>query len=433
MTEAVLYTNVKGQPVTHASYSSRQTFRSCPRQFELTRIEGYSEKVQRAAPLFGKCVEAGVQAYEESGRISGVGVDVFTSHWADVKALPDFKELVFTLTEGDWDRLQRCGVEMQRLYEIRASYLPISTTPKTLFQQVLRKKIFPGTHLDKLENKAILDMLTFPDWDHKRLPKIVHKADCEYQPKDAETYQIDCTCTTYGKGLGRQSYRPLIVDIKTSGMDLDEHMVPLDPQLAEYAWQLRIPDVAFLWFVKHGHGFKRGSRVSLLADAAPYTAGYELLVYCFDDEDPSTGRAWVYLGPPGQLLKDFEAAVKDLKDGKKEKKRTNAELAFYDAHRDVMTRVDVSEITKQRIQFAAARLTEKQMDDCGRSVAQTTVEMVRAHDEQFYPQLPGIRFPNEKCTFCSMRFICLGDSEGRDKNLTKRGEEWLDGVQEDEV
>jgi hypothetical protein len=27
-----------------------------------------------------------------------------------------------------------------------------------------------------------------------------------------------------------------------------------------------------------------------------------------------------------------------------------------------------------------------------------------------------------------MRFHCLHDADGRDKNLTRRGEEWLDGV-----
>jgi hypothetical protein len=84
------------------------------------------------------------------------------------------------------------------------------------------------------------------------------------------------------------------------------------------------------------------------------------------------------------------------------------------------------------LQFAAARLTEKDMDECGRSVAQTTVEMVRAHEQQFYEKQGGIRFPNEKCNYCSMRWICLNNPDERDKSLTKRGEEWLDGLQGDD-
>jgi hypothetical protein len=73
------------------------------------------------------------------------------------------------------------------------------------------------------------------------------------------------------------------------------------------------------------------------------------------------------------------------------------------------------------------------MDEVGRSVAQTTVEMVRAHEQDFYEKSPGVRFPNEKCGFCSMRHICLHRSEERDKLLTKRGEEWLDSGHDDEV
>jgi hypothetical protein len=65
-------------------------------------------------------------------------------------------------------------------------------------------------------------------------------------------------------------------------------------------------------------------------------------------------------------------------------------------------------------------------------VAQTTVEMVRAHEQQFYEKQGGIRFPNEKCNYCSMRWICLNNPDERDKSLTKRGEEWLDGLQGDD-
>ncbi len=84
--------------------------------------------------------------------------------------------------------------------------------------------------------------------------------------------------------------------------------------------------------------------------------------------------------------------------------------------------------TKQRLQFAAVRLSQADMDEIGRDVAQTTVEMVRAHQEGYYPKLAGVRFPNQKCPFCPMRWICLGNSEKRDELLSKRSEEWLDGV-----
>ena len=40
----VLYVNSDGKNVTHTSYSSRSTFKKCPREFQLTRIDGWSDK-----------------------------------------------------------------------------------------------------------------------------------------------------------------------------------------------------------------------------------------------------------------------------------------------------------------------------------------------------------------------------------------------------
>ena len=89
-TMSVLYRNSNGKDVTHASYSSRQTFRHCPREFELTRVEGWWGKEVRAATYFGRCIEAGLQAYEESGRTAGAGATTFKKLWADVKTIPEF-------------------------------------------------------------------------------------------------------------------------------------------------------------------------------------------------------------------------------------------------------------------------------------------------------------------------------------------------------
>jgi hypothetical protein len=411
VSDGTLYINIKGQPVTHASYSARQTFRHCPREFELTRIQGWSDKSHRAAPLFGKAVEAGVQAYEESKRTPGAGVAAFAAEWAKVKADPNFDKFEYTATEGNWEQLDRAGREMQRLYELRVPFYPISTDPPAMFQQVMRKKIFPGSELDKLENKAIIDIFSFPRWNHPRLPKI-----------DPWPTNQNATAANVSE------YRPLIIDCKTSGGDLDEYLVALDPQLAEYAWQMRVPDVAFLWFVKSSHGYKRGSRVSLLEDGGQWPAGFELKVVAVDDAD-DTGHCDVYVGL-SKMVEAYEKEISPLRG----KARAAAEADWLLTNTQLMqlSRVRDTAITKQRLQFAAARLTEKDMDECGRSVAQTTVEMVRAHEQQFYEKQGGIRFPNEKCNYCSMRWICLNNPDERDKSLTKRGEEWLDGLQGDD-
>ncbi len=83
-------------------------------------------------------------------------------------------------------------------------------------------------------------------------------------------------------------------------------------------------------------------------------------------------------------------------------------------------------LTKQLIQFASARIGKQELEDMGKVVGQVTVEMVVAHETDFYPMEPGLRFPSEKCVMCDMRFICSGDGDGRDRFLTRAGEEWLD-------
>jgi hypothetical protein len=427
-----LYTNHKGQPVTHSSYSARQTFKKCPREFELTRIQGWSDKERRAAPLFGKCVEAGAQFHEDNSRKPGTAVERFVSLWNEVKLLPEFLQLRYTDSENGWESLLRAGTEMMKLYEIRAPFLPISTNPKALWQQTLRKQLFPGSELKDLENKAVLDLLSYPRWNHPLLPKI-----------DQPTEDL---------------YRPLIIDIKTSGEDLSTDLIALDPQLTEYAWQGRIPDIAFLWFVKRGHELRKGSRVTLLEEYKKYTvptckdcgaveteeqkqldkdcrcggqferqtrvwhAGYELIVLTVDNDTAYVGEYSAYT--------EYDAALKGLRG----KARDAAEMAHLIVAEDAgkVAAVGVSSLTKQRLQFAAARLTEADMNEIGRDVAQTTVEMVRAHREGYYPKLAGIRFPNQKCNYCSMRFICLNRPDERDRNLTRKGEEWLDGIYEEE-
>src|SRR5271166_6278073 len=431
----MLYLNADGKNVTHTSYSSRSTFKKCPREFELERIQGWWSKENRAAPLFGKCIEAGLQAFEESNRTGGAGVKIFRNLWEDVKLTPEFKELLYTTTEGSWDQLMKSGTEMMLLYEVKAPRLPIRN-PR--FQQKLRKTIFPGTNLAMLENVAILDILSFPRWDHPMLPKLPGQVLAIEENKRREKHNEELHIK-YGERLPSEvtpappylwqepekgEERPLIIDVKTAGKDFPVDLVALDPQLAEYAWQTRIPDVAFLWFVKAGHGFKRGSRVATLKPCGDLWAGWEGHVIETGEPD-AAGRCWVYIGNWDTLQK-YEEGIKGLRG----KAREAAEKNLLDDGRNSGSIVTVSDldVTKQRLQFAAARLSDEAMNDTGRTVAQTTVEMVRAQEQGFYEKQSGVRFPNEKSNFCSMRWICLNKPEERDKNLTKRGEEWLDSI-----
>lgn len=382
------YVNASGRPVNTVSYSSRSEFRKCPRFFQLHRVQGWDIKRRFASMLFGKAIESGVQVFELGGREPGSAVVEFVRQWELAKTVDGFSEMEFTALEGSWEQLDQMGREMMKLYESISPTLPVAgATP--LFQQKMRKQIFPGSHLATLENVAYLDILCFPEWQHPLLPKI--------ERSDAN----------------QDGTRPLIIDIKTSGSELDTQFVPLDPQLAEYAWMTGIRDVGFLWFQKKGVGFKKGSRVTLIEPLGLHPASTELSVL-----EPTEDRILLAAQP---VLEEYERVL----EGTKGKAREAAKAAFLNSPRQILE-ATASKFTKQRIQFATTRFSVEDVAEVGQDVAQTTVAMVTANDLQQYPKLSGIRFPNEKCQYCDMRWICLNDSDGRDKNLTRRGEEWMD-------
>lgn len=381
-----LYALPDGKIKQSGSYSARKSFKHCKRQFQLTYVLGWRSKKLSAATYFGHKMEDAVRFHVESGGFGGVLK--FAELWHDVRSLPEFPKLEYTNVEESWENLLRCGVELMQLFEIRFPRLPMQNAR---FQVPLSKEVFPGTSYAGIRNTAILDIIceTYPH--HAMLPSL------EIYPKEK---------------------RRLLIDIKTASKDLAEMYVSLDPQLIEYAWEDGTTrDVAFLWFVKKSHGMKCGSRVTLLTTAGRYVAGSELFVL-----DKDADHVWV---ATGDIQKAYDQATNGP-DGYTLKGKA-AEVAakkFLDNGQAV--RIPSRILTKQRLQFAAAHLPEETVEEMGRLVGLTTVEMVVAHEEQFYPMEPGVRFPDEKCPHCDMRFICGRDSEGRDKFLTRIGEEWLD-------
>ena len=438
--EIVLYENAKGYKVTTGSYSARESFNYCQRKFKLRRKDGWNQKEQRASALFGKCTEAGIQWFEESNREKDSGVKKFVEEWGKVAELPNAKELTYTDTEGSWHSLLRAGMEIQKLYEIKVPNLPISpisVLPKTTFQVEMRKKIFPGSELDILSNVAYLDMITHPLYDHPSLAKISSENELEVY-RNSETIR-----------------RKLIVDIKTSGVDLDTQLISLDPQLIEYAWQSGIRDAAFLWLKKALHSLSKRDRITLLESVEGIPAGTELFVLGTEKiekpkKPPKPKKAKkgdalvetlleiatpVLEAPPtnvGEITKVFLgdlSALKQLGEATKGMvgssniyKETAAK--FFQARFVIAAKPE--QVTKQRLQFASTRISEIAVQEMGQSIGRTTIEMVRAHNDGFYAMQGGIRFPQNKCTWCEMRGICADIPELRDELLVRAGDEWME-------
>ena len=387
--EIALYQNWKGDFVTHVSYSARRTYKYCPKSFEYDRVQGWYDRTDRASTLFGKCTEYGIQYFYENDCTPGMGGLAFNKEWEKVKTIPEFPALKYTDCEGDWYQLSRAGQEMMRLLEGVHRRLPISRAPKALFQFPVRKKLFPGTELDVLTNKAVFDILSYPN---------------------------------------NGAYE-LIIDVKTMGADLDEDLVALDPQLLEYAWEYGCPNIAFLWLVKKSHEIEKGSLLTLLTDLPDVPFGTEVYCLRYEKADPDEGRYYDIVVFGAQKVYDaYLVATKGLRgrvlENAKDEFIALTEGVYSAAHRAADGTVN---FTKQRLQFAAAQITQEFLDNVGRDVAKVTVEMVESFRTGYYPRAPGIRFPDQKCQYCSYKWLCLNRPKERDKFLGKRGQEWLDG------
>lgn len=390
----ILYRDAKRGDITSGSYSARREFKFCKRLFKLGRIDGWSEKTLRGSAEYGKCIEAAVEYHVKNG---GKGGDErFIQLWEQVKKIKTFPQWEYTATEVSWEAMLQAGRDHLTLFAIKLPSLPIVSGLKPRFQVRLVKEIFPGTALAGLDNKAYVDILAYPRFDHPMLEK----------PPEGVVFE--------------GGVRPLIIDVKTSGVTLDTRLVRLDPQLQEYGWQAQVFDVSFLWFLKKAPGMAKGSKVSTLVETNNYPAGWELVVLMLDDETHGVwaGNADVY-----------ERFCQSTHDGKGEtlkgKKLELAKAQFLAG--GAATLYYPGEVTKQQLHFASARLTQEDLNDVGQGVGLVTVEMVQAHETGFYPKEGGIRFPDQKCNNCRMLPICAGDSEARDETLTRHGEEWLDG------
>lgn len=396
--QAKLYTNSRGLDITRHSYSSGITWDKCKRLYKLEKIDNIRRKDKSAAMAFGKAIEDGIQMYHANGLKKDSGIDEFHRLWL---LSQDNKELVFTAKERDWENLRTAGKQMLRLYEILLPRLPFKD-PK--FQLSYSKTVFPGTQLETLETGGFLDLVVKADWDHPLLTKIK-------KPTGA-------------------SHRPLICDIKTSGVELNisAELLALDFQLQVYAWLSGIADTSFLWFTKSiVDSFQKGTEVTLLQDSGKWTAGDKAVIYEFDSESNS---ALITHELNMFSLKEELAQIK----GKGSTEAKNTKIAGY-IKEDILSRVPSDIITKQRVQFLATRISEDNIKEAGDIIAKQMVEIHDASITGFYPKHTGVRFPNNQCTYCSHRGICLGDQKLADQLLiqisTPEADDWLDDIQEE--
>jgi hypothetical protein len=372
-----IFKDYKGREINTWSYSAGTTFDFCQKKFELSRILGWRSKDTLAASKFGVAIEEAIQFFHQNGNKPESGIDEFKRVWLKFQKM----ELVYKAKEGTWEDLYKAGSELMHLYEVMVPSLPI-VRPE--FQLNYKKEVFPGTALSGIEDQGFVDMLSRAPWNHRLLPTVKAPAD--------------------------SAYRPLIIDIKSSGKGLDAtpDLIQLDPQLRRYAWQSGIRDVGFLWFHRMKPGLEKGTGVTILESFENWKP--------LDKAEVVQIQETKVLIATAENAEAFSKAISEIK-GKGSTEKKEQLLEEWKTEGKIST-VDSSILTKQRIRFVAVRIPEEDVIEEGKIVGRQIVEAKAAADRSFFPKTgAGVRFPKQNCVWCEQRGNCLQNSEIRDKLL----------------
>jgi PD-(D/E)XK nuclease superfamily len=387
---AFLYINTRGVPHKKHSYSAGNDYDQCGLKYYLKRILGWREKEDKARFLFGHALEEAIQFHHDhDGRGA---VEDFIQRWEAHKERTD---LVYTKTEKDWETLFLDGIEMVKLYIIRQPELPIPLGGRSVFQREYRKEVFPGDpNYGDIEFEGRLDIIAYADPAH---PLLVKR---DWSVSD---------------GI----YRPVIIDIKTSGIDFPEQpgIAGLDKQLRVYSWLTGFRDVALLGFKKTGRSLKKGSGVTLLVSAGNYKAGSEAVVALVEDNS-----AWIVAND--FMTEEMDRVGADQTRGGK-KRRKDWLLQFGQM-------LDTKDLTRQRLQFISGYVSLESGNDAGIEAGRQIVQIVNSWKNKTWPNTFGIRYPHDDRNDPYFRAFVLGDEIYKQQHFIKTQEESFDDLLDDD-
>ena len=389
---ALLYVNPRGIAHRKHSYSAGLTYDQSAFKYYLRYVMGWKEKDNKAAFKFGRALETAIQYYHENGGTRGI--ETFVSEWAKHK---EQKDLKFSKTEKDWENLNRCGIDMMKLYIIRQPSLPIPMGAQSVFQREYAKEVYPGDpNYGEIEDAGKLDIVCYVEPAHPLLTPLTWKAE-------------------YG------ILRPLIVDIKTGAKDFHEAqgMSRFDMQLRRYSWLSDIRDVAFLWFKKASTNLTKGCSVTMLVDAGAFKAGAEVVVAMEEDEG-----VWVVAND--YFIEEMGKA-QGLKDGKLlNTKEAQGRKAMWLAQN--ACRVPATALTRCRVQFNASFVTRESAAVAGRVAGRQIQSIVNAWKTNTWDDTFGVRYPHDDTNDPYFQAFVKDDKAYRDTNFVKSDEGTLDDL-----
>lgn len=393
---AYLYINSRGEAWRKHSYSAGNDYDQCAFKYYLRRVLGWKPIDNKGSFKFGRALEDAIRFHHDNGGHGGV--EQFINLWNPHK---DDTTIKYTKTEKDWLSLAKAGIEMMRLYIIRQPSLPIPLGSNSVFQREYSKEVFPGDpNYGEIEDAGKLDIICYVDPAHPMLPKVIWKPE-------------------YGQ------LRPLIVDIKTSGIAFPEQpgMAAFDLQLRRYSWQSGIRDASLLWFVKKGHSYKKGSLITLLVDTPPFKAGDEVFI-----ANVIKGES-----PIAQVVANESAfEVMEATQGKKENGDLDTTKAAMARKTEWLlanaTSVPEGNFTRQRLQFNAGLITEDSANEAGNIAARQIVQIVNSWKNKSWPNTFGIRFPKDDRSDPYFRAFVLQEEEFKKDNFILKTEDAFDDL-----
>jgi len=376
----ILYQNIKGRQISRHSYSGGLDW-GCPKKYQFKRLEGWVEREERAALSFGRAVESAIEFHHNQNFEPGTGINEFKSLWAREK---ENGEITYGEKDGSWEALYKCGSDLLALYEIMRPRLPLENAK---FQQEVITSLFPGTDYEGLEHTAKLDIVAEPRWDHPLLPRI---------PENGQT-------------------RKIIVDLKTSANPYfsDPRLASLDRQLREYSWATGIETVSFLVLVKNITDPSTGQYVTLLQNFSGLEAGESYIT--LDIEEGFV------------VILNSKAEYDEYQRRKSEIKGKGAETAKSELLAEYIFkgfRVPRELVTKCRIQFLPALISEQARQDAEFTIKHEAIEIADCNQNNNFPQKSGVRFPHAVCNQCSHRGLCLDDPQLIRENLVQISEDF---------
>ena len=351
-------------------------------------MQGWKETNKWARFEFGKAFETAVQFYHENFGDRDAAIKTFLALWEPWK---DAK-LEYTKVEKDWATCRQIGIDWLKLYAIRQPSLPVPLGGHSVFQREYSKEVFPGDPIyGGIEDAGKPDIISYVEPDHPMLPRL------EWRPE-------------YG------AFRPVIVDIKTSGADFPQQygLAAYDSQLRRYSWLCGIRDVALLWFVKKGLTINKGYSVTLLEDVDNMKAGQEAVVALVEDEG-------IWLLPNDFMVEEMERA-QGQKNGKTEQTKEAKERRASWLEENASFASE-EQITKQRLQFNAGFVSVESADDAGLLAQKQIVEIANAWQSKKYPNKFGVRYPNDSRSDPYFRAFVLKDEMYLKQNFTKSDED----------